>query len=48
MIGMVTLFYVIDWSILIADAVWVTYRIVKGYLNLADGKQMYGAEFRTL
>ena len=47
-IGMVTLFYIVGWFILVADAVWVTYRIVKGYLNLADGKQMYGAEFRTL
>lgn len=47
-IGVVTLFYIIGWFILVADAVWVIYRIVKGYLNLADGKQMYGAIFRTL
>jgi len=47
-IGVVTLFYIVGWFILVADAVWVTYRIVKGYLNLADGKQMYGAKFRTL
>jgi uncharacterized membrane protein len=42
-IGMVSFFIVIGWFILIADAVWVIYRIVKGYLNLADGKQMYVA-----
>jgi uncharacterized membrane protein len=47
-VGVVTLFFVIGWFILIADAVWVIYRIVKGYLNLADGKGMYMADSRTL
>lgn len=40
-IGVVTFFFVVGSFILIADAVWVVYRIVKGYLYLNDGKQMY-------
>jgi uncharacterized membrane protein len=27
-------------AILFADAVWIIYRIVKGWLNLNDGKPM--------
>ena len=40
-IGIVTLIILIGWVILFADAVWVIYRIVKGWLNLNDGKEMY-------
>jgi len=40
-IGIVTFFFVVGWFIIIADAVWVVYRIVKGFLYLTDGKQMY-------
>ncbi len=37
-----TLLYVIvvGWFILVADALWIIYRIVKGWLNLNDGKPM--------
>jgi uncharacterized membrane protein len=32
---------VVGWFILVADCVWIIYRIVKGWLNLNDGKTMY-------
>ena len=40
-IGFITAFVVIGYFILIADGVWVIYRIVKGWLRLADNKEMY-------
>ena len=40
-IGMVLVVVVVGIFILIADAIWVLYRIVKGWLNLNDGKAMY-------
>jgi len=40
-IGGITFSVVIGYFILIADAIWVIYRIVKGWLRLSDGKQMY-------
>jgi len=43
-VSFLTFFYVVGWFIAVADAVWVIYRIVKGYLNLADGKPMYQRE----
>jgi uncharacterized membrane protein len=39
-IGAATFILVIGWFILIADAIWVIYRIVKGWLRLNDGKEM--------
>lgn len=42
-IGMVTMLVGIGFIILLADAVWVIYRIVKGWLNLNDNKPMYAA-----
>jgi len=39
-IGAITFILVIGWIILAADAIWVIYRIVKGWLNLNDGKEM--------
>jgi len=42
-IGTLTFFFVIGWFILIADGIWVIYRVVKGWLNLNDNKPMYGA-----
>ena len=39
-IGFITAFVVIGYFILIADGVWVIYRIVKGWLRLADNKEM--------
>ena len=40
-IGFITAFIVIGYFILIADGIWVIYRIVKGWLRLADNKEMY-------
>jgi uncharacterized membrane protein len=37
-IGVITFLIFIGWLILIADAVWIIYRIVKGWLALNDGK----------
>jgi len=42
-IGFITFFIVIGWFVLIADAVWFIYRIVKGFLRLNEGKPMYTA-----
>jgi len=39
-IGAATFILVIGWFILIADAIWVIYRIVKGWLRLNDGKEI--------
>lgn len=41
-LGLVLMVVVVGIFILIADAIWVLYRIVKGWLNLNDGKTMYG------
>ncbi len=40
-IGAITAFFVIGIFILIADGIWVIYRIVKGWLNLSERKKMY-------
>ena len=40
-IGAIVAFFVIGIFILIADGIWVIYRIVKGWLNLSDKKKMY-------
>ncbi|MEW6352884.1 MAG: hypothetical protein AB1469_01100 [Pseudomonadota bacterium] len=40
-IGVMTFIFVIGYFILIADAVWVIYRIAKGWLRLIDRKAMY-------
>lgn len=42
-LGTILLLAIVGWFILIANAVWVIYRIVKGWLNLNDGKPMYEA-----
>lgn len=39
--GIVLSIVIIGIFVLIADALWVIYRIVKGWLNLNDGKPMY-------
>lgn len=39
-IGSVLLIVLVGWFILAADAVWVIYRIVKGWLRLNDGKEI--------
>ncbi|MBI2312803.1 MAG: hypothetical protein HYU77_09910 [Betaproteobacteria bacterium] len=42
-IGWITMVILIGGAVLFANAVWVIYRIVKGWLNLNDGKPMYAA-----
>lgn len=39
--GFLTYFILVGYFILIADMIWVIYRIVKGWLRLYDGKEMY-------
>jgi uncharacterized membrane protein len=39
-IGSVLLIVLVGWFILAADAVWVIYRIVKGWLKLNEGKEV--------
>ena len=41
-LGAITFILVIGWFILFANTVWLIYRIVKGWLNLNDGKPMPG------
>jgi uncharacterized membrane protein len=38
LVGGILALVVVGFLILFADAVWIIYRIVKGWLNLADGK----------
>lgn len=40
-IGLLTLRFLIGWLILLISAIWITYRMVKGILNLNDNKPMY-------
>lgn len=40
-IGIPLTLLVVGWIILAANAVWIIYRIAKGWLNLNDGKTMY-------
>ena len=40
-IGAMTYLLAIGWLVLVANGVWVIYRIVKGWLNLNDNKPMY-------
>ncbi len=39
-IGAITFVLIIGWFILAADAIWIIYRIVKGWLRLNDGKEV--------
>ncbi|MHB1290713.1 MAG: DUF4870 family protein [Sulfuricella sp.] len=39
-IGYLTLILIIGWFILMADGIWVIYRIVKGWLRLNEGKEI--------
>ncbi|MGE5468455.1 MAG: DUF4870 family protein [Ignavibacteria bacterium] len=42
-IGVASMVIVIGAFILIANGIWMIYRIVKGWLRLNDGKPMYAA-----
>lgn len=40
-LGGLTFIIVIGWFILIAAAIWIIYRVAKGWLYLVDGKPLY-------
>ncbi len=40
-LGVATFLILIGHLVLIADGAWLVYRVVKGSLNLFDGKEMY-------
>ncbi len=40
-IGLVLIFVLIGYLVLAVDALWVVYRIVRGWINLSAGKAMY-------
>jgi uncharacterized membrane protein len=42
-LGAITMMFIIGWFVLIANGIWIIYRIVKGWLRLNDGKPMYTA-----
>ncbi|MBI5454080.1 MAG: hypothetical protein HY956_05585 [Deltaproteobacteria bacterium] len=41
-IGFATYLLIIGYFIILADGVWVVYRIIRGYFNLRENKAMYG------
>ena len=40
-LGSLTIFLMIGWVILAVVAVWLVYRIAKGWVYLVDGKELY-------
>jgi uncharacterized membrane protein len=42
-LGALTVLLVIGWFLLIANGIWMIYRIVKGWLYLNDSRPMYSA-----
>lgn len=40
-LGALTFVLVVGWFVLVADGIWIIYRIVKGWLRLNDNKPMY-------
>jgi len=40
-IGFILVFVLVGYVVLLADAIWVIYRIIKGWMNLSEGKAMY-------
>lgn len=42
-LGVITAMIVVGYFIIIANLIWVIYRIVKGWLRLNDGKPMYAS-----
>ena len=43
-VGIVTYVFVVGHFILVADGIWIIYRIIKGLLYLNEGRVMYPAE----
>ncbi len=37
-LGAVTFFIVVGWFVLIADGIWIIYRIIKGWLRLSENR----------
>jgi uncharacterized membrane protein len=42
-LGVLTYIFIIGWVIIGVIALWLIYRILKGWLNLYDGKPMYAS-----
>jgi uncharacterized membrane protein len=40
-LGALTFVLVVGWFVIVADGIWIIYRIVKGWLRLNDNKPMY-------
>ncbi|MBI3569976.1 MAG: hypothetical protein HY082_02570 [Gammaproteobacteria bacterium] len=40
-LGVLTYIFIIGWIILAVTAIWLIYRVLKGWLNLYDNKPMY-------
>ncbi len=43
-LGVITFVLVVGYFILIANAIWIVYRIIKGWLRLSEGKEMHPEE----
>ena len=42
LLGFVTIFILIGYFILLANTLWILYRIIKGWLKLYDGEPIHG------
>lgn len=42
-VGAITWIIIVGWFVLSANAIWIIYRIVKGWLRLNENKPMYAA-----
>jgi uncharacterized membrane protein len=40
-IGFLTAIVLIGYAVLFANAIWVIYRIIKGWIRLSEGMEMY-------
>jgi uncharacterized membrane protein len=40
-LGSLTIFLLIGWAVLAVVAIWLIYRIAKGWVYLVDGKELY-------
>lgn len=42
-LGYLTLFILVGYLVLFANSIWLIYRIIKGWLRLSEGREMYTA-----
>jgi uncharacterized membrane protein len=42
-IGFASALLIIGYFVLLANAIWIIYRIIKGWLRLAEGQEMYNS-----